>query len=78
MYTNLPLFSSKRRLIGEIDLVGIKDGKIDVFEVKCSYRIIKAKKQLKKIRKIISFTNEFKRIRTFFYCGEASKLELVF
>lgn len=76
-YTNLPMFSEKKRLIGEIDLIGVCGEYIDVYEVKCSHRPTKAKKQLKKIRKILSKINEFKHIRTFFYCGESSRLEMI-
>jgi hypothetical protein len=77
VYTNLPLYSDKNRPIGEIDLLCIKGEQADIYEVKCSYRIVKAKKQLKRIKRFFGSNNLFKNVRTFFYCGESSKLELV-
>ena len=40
---------SKKRSLGEIDIVAKKGNKIDLYEVKCSHRILKAKKQLNKM-----------------------------
>ena len=62
--------SSKKSDLGEIDLLCIKDGKIDVFEVKCSYRIVKARKQLKRIRRLVDFPD----MRAFFYCGSSDQV----
>src|SRR3989344_8962031 len=45
--TNVLLRQSKR-LLGEIDMVAKKGNRLDLYEVKCSYRIVKAKKRLKK------------------------------
>ena len=42
---NVPIKLSKRSL-GEIDIMAKKGSRFDLYEVKCSYRILKAKKQL--------------------------------
>lgn len=72
---NVPLYSKKKRRIAEIDVVAFTDDYCDVFEVKCSYRITKARRQLHKIRKILSPTSSVRH--TFFYCGDSSQLILV-
>ena len=69
VHTNVPLKNCKR-LLGEIDIVAKKGGRCDIYEVKCSYRIIKARKQLARLKKHL---NE-KDIRTFFYCGNSNML----
>jgi len=70
VYRSLPLFSERDRLIGEIDMVGVSEnGSVDVFEVKCSFRPVKARKQLLKIKKI--FGGE---VNTFFYHGAGEQL----
>ena len=63
-------FSRNNRLIAEIDILATAGNEISVFEVKCSYRITKAKKQFKKIRKL--FPNE--NFMCYFYCGISDKL----
>jgi hypothetical protein len=62
--------NSKRRL-GEIDVLAKKGERIDLYEVKCSYRIIKAKHQLKRIRKYLKFDNGY------FYCGTSGMLLVI-
>jgi hypothetical protein len=69
---NVPLYSEKRRLVGEVDLLAIKGNKCDVYEVKCSYRFTKAKKQLQKIKKLLG--DRFDVQGMFFFCGEAKML----
>jgi len=66
--------SSKKCMKAEIDLLGIKDDRIDVYEVKCSYRIIKAKKQLNRIHRLYNYR---KNLNKYFYCGIADKLVMV-
>ncbi len=63
--------SSKKSLVAEIDLIATKGDQIDVYEVKCSYRIVKARKQLNKIHKLYHYRSNF---RKFFYCGGADTL----
>ena len=57
--------------LGEIDVLAKKGDKIDLYEVKCSHRIIKAKHQLKRLRKYVKFENAF------FYCGTSGLLFVV-
>ena len=72
LHTNIPLFSSKNRPIAEIDIIAKKGNKYDIYEVKCSHRPTKAKKQLSKIKKVLSKTVKVRN--AFFFCGESGKL----
>ena len=73
---NVPIYSKRKRLVAEIDVLAMKEGKYDVYEVKCSHRIYKAKKQLTKIRKLLR--KESKEVSgVYFYCGESSTLHNV-
>ncbi|HLC66894.1 MAG TPA: hypothetical protein VJK52_04600, partial [Candidatus Nanoarchaeia archaeon] len=67
LYTHYPIFGRKCQL-AEIDVVGIKDGVIDVYEIKCSPRITKARRQLQRIKRLLSNVHHVP-INTFFYCG---------
>lgn len=74
---NVPIYSKKKRnrqrLVAEIDILAMKQGKYDVYEVKCSHRYYKARKQLSKIRKLL--VSDSKQIdNVFFYCGESKLL----
>jgi predicted nucleic acid-binding Zn ribbon protein len=62
----------KKRLIGEIDILAFKEGYYDIYEVKCSHRISKARRQVNKFKKIISLQNRVNN--TFFFCGESGML----
>jgi len=61
---------NKTRVYGEVDVLARKGKEIHLYEVKCSYRIVKARKQLKRIKKA------FKNYKTscFFYCGDGKQL----
>ncbi|MBD3164354.1 hypothetical protein GF323_04085 [Candidatus Woesearchaeota archaeon] len=61
--------------MAEIDILGIKKDVCDIYEVKCSYRISKARRQLKKIKKHISKSSKIRNV--FFFCGESGSLVLV-
>lgn len=69
---NVPVKHSKRSL-GEIDIIAKKGNRLDLYEVKCSYRILKAKKQLKRIKNILNLKNA----RSYFYCGNSKMLVTV-
>ena len=69
LFTNVQL-KKDGRLIGEIDIYARKGARIDLYEVKCSYRIAKAKKQLKKVKKFLDIENG----RKYFYCGNSDLL----
>ena len=70
--TNVPLKHSKRSL-GEIDIIAKKGNRFDLYEVKCSYRILKAKKQLTRIKKHLNLKNA----GSYFYCGNSKSLVTV-
>jgi hypothetical protein len=74
IFTNVPLFSrsKKPRKIAEIDILAIRDNSCHIYEVKCSYRKTKAKRQLLKIKRIIPNIK-----RMFFFCGESGMLEAI-
>lgn len=69
----MSILSSKNRLVAEIDILGVNNDHIDVFEVKCGYRISKAKRQLYKIRKLL-FKRYKKPVNLYFYHGGADEL----
>ncbi len=70
--TNVRLFSKKGRVLAEIDLLAVRQDTCDVYEVKCSHRITKAKKQLQKIKKLLPNVENM-----FFFCGESGLLKEV-
>ena len=67
--TNVKIASSKRSL-GEIDIVARKGGYVDLYEVKCSYRILKAKKQLERVKRLMNLDKS----KSYFYCGSSGVL----
>lgn len=69
---NVPVRYSKRSL-GEIDIIAKKGNRLDLYEVKCSYRILKAKKQLNRIKKHLNLKN----VKSYFYCGSSKLLVTV-
>jgi Holliday junction resolvase-like predicted endonuclease len=62
--------SKKKRLVGEIDVIAKKGDELHLFEVKCSYRISKARRQLEKFKRILKAHNA----TCFFYCGAGDML----
>ena len=60
----------KKRSLGEIDLVARKGNKVDLYEVKCSHRIVKAKRQLKRMRRLMNLDKS----KSYFYCGSSEAL----
>ncbi len=69
---NVRIYSEKKRCVAEVDILAIGKDYYDIYEVKCSYRIAKARKQLNRIRDILSVSSKVRN--TFFYCGEADQL----
>ena len=61
-----------KRTLGQVDLAGVKDRNIDLYEVKCSYRIHKAEKQLRRARRIMRIKGQL-----YFYCGSSGQIEEV-
>ena len=64
---------SKKRSLGEIDIVAKKGNKIDLYEVKCSHRILKAKKQLNKMKRLLNL----EKSESYFYCGSSKMLTAI-
>lgn len=69
---HVPLYSHRRRLIGEVDVLAFRDNYCDIYEVKCSYRISKARRQLEKFTKILSKGSNVRN--GFFFCGASGTL----
>ena len=69
VFVNVPIKHSKRS-VGEIDILARKGSRFDLYEVKCSYRIVKAKKQLGRIKKYLNLKNA----GSYFYCGNSNVL----
>ena len=69
---NVPVRHLKRSL-GEIDIIAKKGNTFDLYEVKCSYRILKAKKQLSRLKRYLKLENA----RSYFYCGNSKLLVTV-
>ena len=67
LLTNVEI-RSKKRSFGEVDILARKGERIDIYEVKCSHRIVKARKQLSKLRKFVKSANSY------FYCGSSGLL----
>ena len=65
----VPVKQSKRSL-GEIDIIAKKGSRFDLYEVKCSYRILKARKQLARIKKYLKLDDA----GSYFYCGNSKLL----
>ena len=69
--TNVKI-KKKKRSLGEVDVLAKKGKLIDLYEVKCSFRIVKARKQAKSLRKHLQEINNI-----YFYCGATSSLILL-
>jgi len=59
--------------LGEVDILAKKGSRLDLYEVKCSYRILKAKKQLSRAKKNLNLKNA----GSYFYCGNSKTLVTV-
>lgn len=69
--THVP-FNISKKSRGEIDLYAKVGDRIDIYEVKCSHRITKARKQLMRAQKCLGL-----RGNAYFYCGSSGIIELV-
>jgi len=63
----------KRKVIGEVDLIGVRKDGLDLYEVKCSHRVVKARKQLRKAKRILNEQNA----KTYFYNGESGQIHSI-
>jgi hypothetical protein len=66
------VFSSRKCAQAEVDIMAYRGDVVHVYEVKCSYRFAKAKKQLLKILRIMK-----RPAVAYFYCGSADRLEII-
>ncbi|MFW5746240.1 MAG: hypothetical protein ACOCWQ_01675 [Nanoarchaeota archaeon] len=57
-------------MVAEIDVLAVKGDSCDIYEVKSSFRISKAKRQLDKIRKHLTYDVR----NAFFFCGASGSL----
>lgn len=64
--------ANKKRMLGQVDLCGVKGDTTDLYEVKCSPRIHKAHKQLVRAQKIMHVQGQL-----FFYCGSSGAIQEV-
>ena len=66
--------AKNKRMLGQVDLYGVKENngnkKTDLYEVKCSFRIHKAIKQLRRARRLMNVHGNL-----FFYCGSSGQLQ---
>ncbi|MDO8480509.1 MAG: hypothetical protein Q7S65_01690 [Nanoarchaeota archaeon] len=69
---NVPIYSPRKRLIAEIDILAMKEGVYDLYEVKCSHRMFKARRQLVKARRLMAQKSRVGKM--FFFCGESGIL----
>ena len=72
MSVNVKIHERKRSL-AEIDIIARRGNQIDIYEVKCSHRIFKAKKQLVRIKRILNIPES----DAYFYCGASKMLVTV-
>ena len=68
---NVSIYDNKR-CVAEIDVLALDENHCDIYEVKCSHRIAKARQQLKKVRKILDAERYVRH--SFFYCGNSKEL----
>lgn len=62
--------SGRKRSLGEVDIIARKGDTIDLYEVKCSHRIYKAKRQLERAKRLLHLNGS----RSYFYCGSSGAL----
>ncbi len=62
--------TGRKRSLGEVDILARKGNKIDLYEVKCSHRVVKARKQLERMQRILNLADA----GLFFYCGASGIL----
>jgi len=65
--------AGKKRSLGEIDILAKRGSKVDLYEVKCSHRILKAKKQLQRMKRLLNLSKS----KSYFYCGSSGALTAV-
>lgn len=66
---------AKKRMLAEVDVLAKKGDSVDLYEVKCSPRITKAKRQLKKLNKYLGGAMNISNY--YFYCGSSHSIMTV-
>lgn len=63
---------AKKRMLAEADVLARKGDAVDIYEVKCSPRIAKAKRQLRKLAKCLGGGMNISNC--YFYCGSSHSI----
>ena len=63
---------AKKRMLAEVDVLAKKGDSVDLYEVKCSPRITKAKRQLRKLGKYLG--GGMNIANYYFYCGSSHSI----
>lgn len=71
--SHVTIRSPKKRPVAEADVLAYRGNVCDVFEVKCSHRIVKARQQLHKIKKHLD-KRDAPVGNLFFYCGDSGMI----
>ncbi|MEK6853939.1 MAG: hypothetical protein AABX60_01270 [Nanoarchaeota archaeon] len=66
---------AKKRMLAEVDVLARKGENVDLYEVKCSPRITKAKRQLKKLSRYLGKGMNISNC--YFYCGSSHSIMAV-
>ena len=69
---NVKCYGAKNRVACEADIIAVTDGVADIYEVKCSFRPTKARKQLRRLRRYIS--RELPVRHTYFFPGSCERI----
>ena len=63
---------ARKRMLAEVDVLARKGGKVDIYEVKCSPRITKARRQLRKLNRYLGGGMDISNF--YFYCGSSHSI----
>lgn len=66
---------AKKRMLAEVDVLAKKGNDVDLYEVKCSPRITKARRQLRKLGKYLG--GAMKISNYYFYCGSSRSITTI-
>lgn len=63
---------AKKRMLAEVDVLAKKGDNVDLYEVKCSPRITKARRQLRKLNRYLG--GGMNIANCYFYCGSSHSI----
>ncbi len=66
---------AKKRMLAEVDVLAKRGDDVDLYEVKCSPRITKAKRQLRKLSRYLG--GGMNIANCYFYCGSSHSIMTV-